>query len=85
MFSRARELGMATGGVEDGSYMCLLFDTIETVPEASAYISVFLDGLENGVVVSATENSMEELMVEDAGVEGRVGVTELCLLRNTSI
>jgi len=25
-----------SGGVEDGSYMCLLFDTIETVPEGTS-------------------------------------------------
>ena len=30
LFSRARELGMTTGGIEDGSYMCLLFDCRET-------------------------------------------------------
>jgi hypothetical protein len=77
LFSRARELGMVTGGIEDGTYMCVLFDTIETVPEASAYISVFLDGLENGVVVSATDDNLQELRVEDASVEGQLGVAEL--------
>lgn len=33
---------MTTGGVEDGSYMCLVFDAIETVPEASACVKVQL-------------------------------------------
>ena len=31
LFERAAELGMETGGAEDGSHLCLLFDTIQTV------------------------------------------------------
>ena len=52
---------------------------------ASAYISVFLDQLENGVVVLATEDSLEQLIVDDtiidddtdSGAPGS-GLTELC-------
>ena len=43
IFQQAAQAGMLTGGIEDGSYMCLLFDTIETVPEASA--CVYLSGI----------------------------------------
>ncbi len=31
LFERAAEMGMVTGGAEDGSHVCLLFDTIQTV------------------------------------------------------
>ena len=52
LFERATEMGMETGGAEDGSHVCLLFDTIQTVEEASAYLGAFLDGLVNGVAVT---------------------------------
>jgi hypothetical protein len=34
VFDRAAAEGKTTGGLEDGSYMCLLFDTIRTEAEA---------------------------------------------------
>ena len=65
IFEKAEQAGMKTGGLEDGSYMCLLFDTIESKAEASAYIGNFLGALKDGMVMQVSDDNAEEIIVEN--------------------
>jgi hypothetical protein len=70
IFEQAARSGMRTGGMEDGSHMCLLFDTIETRDEAIAYIGNFLATLKNGLLIELSEDSAQEMLIENVTQTG---------------